>query len=415
MDFTAIAKRVLRWCTTSRVALSPWELRFLLTGRRGNGRLTDVRQAARMLVIRLDEIGDVTLTSPLLRELRRSAPAARISLLVKPGVKNLVEPCPYVDEVLTFDGASHGAGEAARKLRRLFRFAAEELQPRRFDLVLLPRWDADLTGATLLAYLSGAPWRIGYSSDVDPVKARVNAGYDRLLTTVVRGEPLRHEAQRPLDLLRELGGIAEDERLELWRTPEDDAFADRFLAEANLTSEERLVVFNTGAGSYNRRWPIDHFAELAQWLCAHHKVRIVVTGGPDDVPAAESIAAAAPGQALILAGRATLRQTEAVLTRCHLYVGTNSGPMHLAVAAGLPTIEISCHPRSGSPTFWYAPERFGPWLVSQRVLQPEQGCDDCREGCLAQTAHCILGVGVEQVAQAIDELLATPVRVRTAE
>ena len=106
-------------------------------------------------------------------------------------------------------------------------------------------------------------------------------------------------------------------------------------------------------------------------------------------------------------GKATLRQTGAFLKRCHLYVGNDAGPMHLAVAAGVPVIEISCHPLDGSQWHPNSPKRFGPWGVLHRVLQPLNALVPCSEGCIADRAHCILDISVEQVKQAISSLLSS--------
>src|SRR5512141_888224 len=116
-----------------------------------------------MLVVRLDEIGDVVLMSAFLRELRRNASDASITLVVKPGTRELVERCPYVNEVLPFDWGASGRMATLRLRARAAAMARKELWPRRFDLALHPRWDADYYQASFLTYFSGAATRVGYS------------------------------------------------------------------------------------------------------------------------------------------------------------------------------------------------------------------------------------------------------------
>ena len=105
------------------------------------------------------------------------------------------------------------------------------------------------------------------------------------------------------------------------------------------------------------------------------------------------------------AEKATLRQAVALLKRCRLFVGNDSGPMHIAAAVGLPAVEISCHPIDGSLFHSNSPRRFGPWGVSHVILQPKNKLDFCTDACNASHAHCIRGVTVEQTKEAITSLL----------
>jgi heptosyltransferase-2 len=107
-----------------------------------------------------------------------------------------------------------------------------------------------------------------------------------------------------------------------------------------------------------------------------------------------------------LAGRTTLRETAAVLERCRLYVGNDSGPLHLAAAGGVPCVEISCHPATGRPDHENSPDRFGPWGVPHVVLRAASPRAPCDGYCGAQAPHCILEVDVDAVVAAADSLLA---------
>ncbi|MHB1559266.1 MAG: glycosyltransferase family 9 protein, partial [Isosphaeraceae bacterium] len=102
---------------------------------------------------------------------------------------------------------------------------------------------------------------------------------------------------------------------------------------------------------------------------------------------------------------ATLRQTTAILSRCRLFIGNDSGPMHLASAVGVPVVEISMFPRSGPRGHVSSPHRFGPWGVPSVIVQPSHALPPCTDGCRASTAHCITQVGVSEVFVAVMELL----------
>jgi ADP-heptose:LPS heptosyltransferase len=131
---------------------------------------------------------------------------------------------------------------------------------------------------------------------------------------------------------------------------------------------------------------------------------VVVVGGPEDAAAGQQVANACGDRAMSLAGRLSLRQVSALLQRCSVFVGNDSGPMHLAGAAGVPVVEVSCHPLSAPIDHPNSPARFGPWGVSARIVRPARHRRPCSNGCRSPWAHCILGVRVEDVVPAVADL-----------
>jgi ADP-heptose:LPS heptosyltransferase len=359
-----------------------------------------------ILVIRLDAIGDVILTSPFFRELRQNFPRSWIALVVQPSVMNLVELCPYVDQVLSFDW--RGPRFVAPYVRhwRAWTLARRRLRPRRFDLALLPRWDADSFHGTILAYLSGSTRRVGYSEKVNASKAEVNHGNDLLLTQAINDPDISHEVQYNLNLLRHLRLAAAAGPLELWPGPEDRAFAETIWQNHGVSNSSDIVIaLGPGAGAPPRRWPASRFAELAARLRETSPRRLLVLGGPGEEDLGDSIFRQLGDSVINLAGRTTLRQAGALLQRCHLFVGNDSGLLHLAAAAGLPVVQISALPENGPRHHPSSPARFGPWGVPHRVLQPYKALPPCSDSCSLPEAHCILGVTVERVRTAVEELL----------
>ncbi len=161
-----------------------------------------------------------------------------------------------------------------------------------------------------------------------------------------------------------------------------------------------------GAGAQKRIWPISNFTELAMWLrkeqyCTH----ILVVGGPGEESLGHELVSNLGNIVINAVGRTTLRQTAALLKRCCLYVGDDSGPMHLAAAAGVPTVEISSFPKNASPHDPNSPSRFHPWGVPYTVLQPQQALYPCVDVCTAKEAHCITAISVSDVQNAILKML----------
>ena len=381
------------------------ELLFRLTGRRPRGRELALAQVERVLVVRLDEIGDAVMTTALLRELRANLPHAWITLVVKPGVQDLFALCPHVNEVLGYNGWSTTLMGELRCWWDGFLLVRRQLWPRRFDLAIVPRWDVDYYKATFIAYISGATWRAGYSEGVIHHKQRLNSGYDRFLTHPVMDGSVKHEVDRGLEMLRRLGGTVREEGLELWTGPEDDRFAAELLASHSVRPDELLVALGPGAGAARRTWPLARFVELASWLRSEYHARIVVFGGQGEEQLRDELRRGVGDAVIEVVGRTTLRQTVALLRHCRLFVGNDSGPKHMAAAAGVPVVEICCHPVSGWDLHATSPKRFGAWGVQCTILQPESPRPPCTDGCESGEAHCINGVNVGRVKEAVARLL----------
>lgn len=374
---------------------------FCLMGLRRKDRKIELAEIKKVLVVRLDEIGDTVMFSPFLRELRGNLPDAWITLVVKPSVYNLVELCPYVNEVLTYDW-NIKEGHRERQLHgRALKLALEHLWRRRFDMAIVPRWDADHYYASFVAYLSGASWRVGYSENIIEHKSQANRGYDGLFTHLLDDRILKHEVERSLDLLRFIGFTVKDDKLELWVSREEEVFAEQILKSGGVRAGGLVVAFAPGAREQKRMWPISNFIELGSWLKKEYDAHILVMGGHGEESLGHEIRQRLGDKVIDLVGKTTLRQAGALMKHCSLFVGNDTGTMHLAAAAGIPVIEISCHPKFGAPSHSNSPIRFGPWRVPSVVLQPESTVSPCSDACSADQPHCINGVAAEQVKEAV--------------
>jgi heptosyltransferase-2 len=221
---------------------------------------------------------------------------------------------------------------------------------------------------------------------------------------VVNDRDEKHEIERGLDLLRSLGATPDARGPELWFDSIDRSIVARQLIEQGLAANARVAAIAPGAGRARRKWSPESFAAVGKWLVQEHGCAVAVIGGPQDCLLAEQVVKGISAGAVNLAGKTTLRQTAALLERCVAFVGNDSGPLHLAVAAGIPAIEISCHPRQGSRLDVQSPYRFGPWGPNARVLQPAEPMAPCIDGCGAAAAHCITQITVDEVQQALAEL-----------
>jgi lipopolysaccharide heptosyltransferase II len=303
----------------------------------------------KILLIRLRLIGDVVFTTPLLRALKRAFPRAHLTYLVEPQALPVVRENPHLDEVIVAPRRS-GLGRIADDLR-----LAGRLRRERYDIVI------DLHGgprSAWLAWLSRAPVRIGYE-----IPGRTWM-YTR---AVARPRTLRqrHSVLNQWDLLEAIEGWPEGapsperDAVEMaFDADADTRFASR-LEAAGITGSHELVVVHVSAGNPFRRWPEPAFTALVSGLASGSPARrIVLSSGPSDRDAAARIGAAArqslgPAANRVLEiGEFDLAELRALIGRSRLFIGGDSGPLHIAATTSTPIVGIY------GPT---EPARSAPW------------------------------------------------------
>jgi heptosyltransferase-2 len=364
-----------------------------------------VADAKNILVIRLDEIGDVVLTIPLLKEIRRLWPTSQVTLITSSKVGPLMQGQEYVDKVITYDSQIDSHINVAWRIAKMVLFAVTRLRSGKYELVISPRWDIDFYGAGPLAFLSGARWRVGYSTKVTSKKQGATNGYDRFYTHLTYDTELCHECERTTFILRALDLKPDVGTLEITHSPDDIRFARQHVYEERIPEKRLMVALAPGARQARRRWPVDRYGALALWLTTNYKAAVVIVGGPEDEAYGEAIRQIAGSNVINMAGKADLRRSAAVLTLMDIFVGNDSAPMHMASAAKLPVVEISCHPADGDPHHPNSPARFGPWRVPRSILQPREAQAPCSGRCASAEPHCILGITVEMVEAEVRKLV----------
>lgn len=319
-----------------------------------------MRQPLRkILVVRLDEIGDMVLTTPFLRELRRNYPKAEITLVVKPAVYNLVELCPYVDKIKKFTKVN-GRWAVFQNINRAKKFAYNELE-QDYDLAIVPRFDSDLDYmAGAIAFYTGASRRIGYAPWVLPRKSKSDAGLEGFYTDFVPArEGVCHEVERNLDILRYLGCSIENSSLELWIDEHDEQVAKKLLPKRR---ELRRLVLVLSAGAKHKEWPIENYIGMVEFFRQENVLPILLGAGENTREYADEFCNACP-EAIDLVGKCSLRETYAVMKQCEIFLGGDTGPMHMAVVAGLSGVVLFF--TQHAPEF---PIRFKPFNSNIRIL-----------------------------------------------
>ncbi len=344
----------------------------------------------RILIVKLADIGDVLTATPALRALRQAFSAARLDLLTTPPAAAAAPP-ELVDRVLT---APRSLARRPGDLPSLLRLLVE-LRRGRYDVVLFLHHltlGAGVAKYRLLAAATGAPLLLGLDN-----------GKGGWLTHSVPDEGFGalHEVEYWLRVAALLGAKADISPLQVHLAPGDLLAVEPLLAGLR---PEPLVAIHPGSGGYSRarRWEPGRWAVVADELVRRYRAQIVLVGTPADGAADVQACMAAPS--LNLAGKTTLPQLAALLARCDLFLGADSGVMHVAAAVGAPIVALF------GPSNALA---WGPWTpeAPSAVVRLGLRCSPCsyvghsvgaRDGCWHRS--CMADMQPEQVLAAIEAL-----------
>ncbi len=341
-------------------------------------------------------IGDVVFTTPAIGALRRRFPSARISYLVEAPAEPVVRHHPDLDQVIVVERPC-GLARIGYDVRLARRLRAE-----RFDLVI------DFHGGPrsgFLTWASGAPQRIGYALPGRQLSYTTRVPWSRSLV------PPRHSVLNQWDLIAPLGIAPPDGAANPVVMPIDESAAVRVaarLASAGVPDGAPVVVLHVSAGNPFRRWPTTSFAEVAAQLAADDRARrIIITSGPSEVDAAEAVAAQARALAgpaadgIVRTGEFDLSELRALVGRAVLYIGGDSGPLHIAATTSTPVVALF------GPTL---PERSMPWrdpaVGSLAVDAGPLPCRPCHQRhCVPGDFRCLAGISPTMVVSAAQTLL----------
>ena len=354
-----------------------------------------------ILLVQLDHMGDAVITSPMLPALRARYPQASIEVLAGTWNRELFEAMPEVDHVHV---------SRVNRFSRTGRFGwmlatlwwGFWLRRRRVDLAIDVRGEFPLA---LILWLCGARRRIGWNA----------GGGGFLLTHSPRYVPGRPEIESRWALLRELGiettGHQRPPKPQFRPTDVARERIVRRLAAAAAEQQDwrRPIVLHVGAGSEAKRWPIQHWRELAGRLTVEEGRQVVLVGGPGDRAVARRIMGSGPWPGLFdWTGRLGIVELAALAQRAELLVGADSGPAHLAAAVGTPVVVLF----SGTNRS----RQWQPRGRSVRVLRHRVACQPChRSRCGLADHPCMRGIGPQTVLAAVRRQLRLGPRRAAAE
>jgi len=379
--------------TRESIRLAMLRIAAHLPARLGNASAPKTMEGRRVLLIRPDHIGDVLFTTPALRILRDALPKAHIAYLVGDWAYEIVTRNENVDEVIRcpFPWFSRKPKGSALDPYFLLVQEAKKLRDYGFDTAINLRFD--FWWGAMLARFAGIPERVGY----DTAECRP------FLTRAVPYVRDKHEVMQNVHLVRsylEQEAAAGDAGpLDFPLLEGDEKFAITWLGESR--PRRLLILIHPGAGAPVKLWRADAFARVGDALAEKHGASIVLTGSPSEEALVEGIAEQMKSKPETITD-VTIGRLAAILKRCSLALGTDSGVLHLAVAMGVPTVHL------------YGPVNvatFGPWGDStrHRVVTSQLPCIPCNR--LDFTAPelsehtCITAISEEQVLREVEALL----------
>ncbi|MDH6146383.1 MULTISPECIES: lipopolysaccharide heptosyltransferase II [Paraburkholderia] len=348
----------------------------------------------RILCVRLDNLGDVLMTTPALHALRESAEDRHITLLASRSGVALAPFLDDVDDVIEYDAPWVApASTVTRNLLDDHRMQ-QRLRSGGFDAaVIFTVYSQSPLPAAMLCYLAGIPRRLAH--------CRENP-YALLTDWLREPEPqqrTRHEVQRQLDLVRHVGAQTADTGMRFRVPPAARQSLDAKLRTLGICRHTECIVLHPGATAASRRYPPERFGEVATQLARETGASVLVTGGASERALVETVMrTAAPGaraQLYDLSGALTLAELAALLERASVLVSNNSGPVHVASALGTPVVDL----------YALTNPQHTPWQTPQRVLYRDVECRWCYRSVCPHGHHaCLLGVPTDEVVHAALEL-----------
>lgn len=303
----------------------------------------------KILIINVNWLGDVVFSTPALKALRNHFPDAYISCLVISRCEEVLKNNPRINEIIVYD--EQGKHKSLLAKIKFIRY----LRKKHFDSVYILH--PSLRRA-MIGFLAGIPNRIGYST-----KKR---GF--LLTKAISPKSdAVHKIDYFLYLLNQVGVPTVDRKCEFFVSEQDKKDAVLILGQAGINPADRFVVFNPGGNWLLKRWPIKHFATLADLLIQKKNIKVVIAGSKSDNVLTQQILQQIKSNLYVITGLTTLHQLAAVMVKSQCVVTADSGPMHIAVAAGAKTVAIF-GPTSSNLT--------GPiGMINPVILQQSLDCE----------------------------------------
>ena len=339
----------------------------------------------KILIVRTDKIGDLVLSTPVIKAVRDAYPDSHIAAIVRPYAHEIIKDNPYLDEVITYDKAKKGIG-ILNDLKFIL-----NLRKKKFDLAIIlhPK-----NRTHIITFLSGIPQRIGYDKKLGA-----------LLTKKIphlKEYGLKHEIDYTLDIVRYLGIEPKEKKLCIVPDKSAEKKIDDIFAKNGISKDDTVVTIHPGSSCRSKRWSVERFAKVADLLVERYSAKIVIIAGPHDKTFGDRMAELMKARNVNLSGNTTVTQIVSILKRSKLFISNDSGPVHIACAVETPVVAIFGRNDRG-----LSPERWGPIGKRDIMLHKDVGCEICLAHNCKRGFACLDAISVDDVLAAAEKILGS--------
>jgi ADP-heptose:LPS heptosyltransferase len=391
-DYLARTRRTIKGFRNGLLHSLSWLIGLLRYSKRNrNIRPDDVKS---ILIIEIANVGDVIMTTPVVSALRHAFPSARITMLVSPVAKELVDD--IVDETLLYCGTFNWFGTARNlSLRAQLRMFLE-LRTRNFDVIVDLRTHLM---TLLLAAFGRAKYRVDFSTE--RLKPVIRKFWCVLTGETYRERFPRHEIDVKTGVLQRIGVTVTDNQPRIHLSSADRLMAQELFRKHRIENAARKIIVHPGTAWIYKQWRIDNYGRLIRSILTRFDAAVILTGSEGEKPLASQIIGAVNDRRVISCmGQTPLRQLAAVIEDSDLVICSDTMAAHLAGAVGTPVI-VFFGPHD--------PRVFGPRGCNVRVIRKELPCSPCIKGFCSQPqgSRCMDLITVEDVMSAVTDMLDT--------
>ncbi len=336
----------------------------------------------KILIVRTDRIGDVVLSTSVIKVLREAYPQSWLAFMLRPSVSDILIDNPYLNEVITYDKYHNH-----KSLLASYKFS-QVLKERHFDLAIILH---PSNRAHIITYLAGISERIGYDKN-----------FSFLLTSKIKDEKaqgLKHEAEYNFDLLKLISVNSESRETHIEISKIDVGFIDQLLLEKNIKENDKFIVIHPAASCPSKIWPKDNFVGAIKQLLNNLKTKIILVCSEEYLTICQQIRMEFPPGKVVIFNNLELKQLAALFHKAALLISNDSGPVHIAVAVGCPVIDIFGRSQPG-----LSPRRWGPLDKKSIVLHKPENCQPCLAHNCQRNYKCLKNIEVKDVVNAAEKL-----------
>ena len=339
----------------------------------------------KVLVIRLDRIGDMVITTPIFRALKEKWPDVQVTVLTNPVNKNIVINNPFIDCILVYDRENMHKSLNSRLI--FFR----SIREKKFDLVIDPYLDYEFKTSFITRFV-GNRFRLGFEFAGRGIF--YNIRYNPNVFPVSTEK--RHMIDYDLDLLEHIGIETQKRQPEVFLSTDEKENAYKRLEDAGADPGSKIIGIHPGGNYQSQRWPVKRFAAISNHLITNYDVKVILFAGQAEKQLLSEFRGYAVNTPIFLCDL-SLREFMSTLSHCSQFLCNNSGPLHIAAALNIPTVSTM------GPTI---PFHWWPRGNNHIVLRKNLDCSPCRNG-ICKTHECMELITTNDFIAAVESQIMT--------